>query len=142
MKLGVIVALVASIAWGYVYAAKESLMQSMSPLNLMAAFYLAGAVLFLPVAIANKASFVPELTANAGEFLTALLVVILAETCIVWSVSMLGGAEAGLVEVSYPIWTILALYLLKDKVPPPNTFIGGAFVMVGIIILSLSDKGK
>lgn len=142
MKLGVLVALVASIAWGYVFTVKDSLTKAMSPLSLMAAFYLAGAVLFLPVAYINRADLTQGLSSHAGEFLTALAVIILAETCIVWSVSLLGGSEAALIEVSYPIWTILLLYLFKDKVPATSTLVGGAFIMAGIGILSLSGKGE
>lgn len=140
MKLGVLIALIASIAWGYVYTAKDSLVKSMSPISLMAAFYLAGAVLFLPVVYYNRADLTQGLSSHAGEFVTTLAVVILAETCIVWSVSLLGGAEAALIEVSYPIWTVAILYMFKDKVPSTSTLVGGALIMVGISVLSLGNK--
>lgn len=138
MKFGVVVATVAAIAWGYVYATKDNLVQSMNPLSLMAAFYLTGAVLLLPVAFFNRADMMNGVLANPSEFATAVVGILVAETCIIWSISLLGGTEAGLVEVSYPIWTALALYLFYGKAPSTGTMLGGALVMAGIAVIALS----
>ncbi len=147
MKFGILVATIAAIAWGYVYATKDNLVQSMSPLSLMASFYLTGAVFFIPVAYFNRADIAQGVGNNLGEFLTAIVGILIAETCIIWSISLLGGTEAGLVEVSYPIWTAIALYLFYGKVPSQSTMIGGILVMAGIAVIALSHsnpepKGK
>lgn len=138
MKFGVLIATVAAIAWGYVYATKDNLVQSMNPLSLMAAFYLTGAVLLLPVAFFNRADLIQGVTGNVGEFATAIVGILVAETCIIWSISLLGGTEAGLVEVSYPLWTALALYLFYGKTPSTGTVVGGILVMAGIAVIALS----
>jgi drug/metabolite transporter (DMT)-like permease len=140
MKLGLVVATVAAIAWGYVYATKDNLVQSMNPLSLLAAFYITGAVILLPVAVYNRADMMGGVLANPNEFATAVVGVLVAEICIIWSISLLGGLEAGLVEVSYPIWTALALYLFYGKTPSMGTVLGGALVMTGIAVIALSKS--
>lgn len=140
MKFGILVATVAAIAWGYVYATKDNLVQSMNPLSLMAAFYLTGAVVLAPVAFFNRADMVNGVMANPWEFATAVAGILIAETCIIWSISLLGGTEAGLVEVSYPLWTALALYLFYGKVPSTGTVIGGTLIMAGITVIALSKS--
>lgn len=138
MKFGVVVAATAGLAWGYVYATKDNLMQSMNPLSLLAGFYLSGALLLLPVALYNRTDMVEGVLGNPWEFFTAVLGILVAEACIIWSISLLGGTEAGLVEVSYPLWTALFAYFIYNKVPTTGTVVGGALVMTGIVVLSLS----
>jgi drug/metabolite transporter (DMT)-like permease len=138
MKFGVLVAATAGLAWGYVYATKDNLMQSMNPLSLLAGFYLTGALLLVPAALYNRADMVSGVLGNPWEFFTAVFGILVAEACIIWSISLLGGTEAGLVEVSYPLWTALFAYLVYNKVPTTGTLVGGALVMAGIAVLSLS----
>jgi len=138
MRFGILVAATAGMLWGYVYATKDSLVQSIHPLGLMASFYLSGAVLLLPAAFWFREEITRVVTGNPQEFFTAIAGILLAEMCIIWSISLLGGTDAGLIEVSYPLWTAFFAYFVYQKTPSTGTIVGGILVMAGILVIGFS----
>ena len=64
--------------------------------------------------------------------------ILLAEFCIMWSIALLGGTDAGLIEVSYPLWTALFAYLVYDKTPTTGTLVGGLLIMAGIAVIAVT----
>jgi drug/metabolite transporter (DMT)-like permease len=142
MRFGVLVAAAAGLLWGYVYATKDNLVQSVNPLGLLAAFYLAGAVVLAPVVFYFRHDLVRVATSSPQEFGTAVVGILLAEFCIMWSVYLLGGTDAGLIEVSYPLWTALFAYLVYDKTPTTGTLVGGLLVMAGIAVIAVTKPSE
>jgi drug/metabolite transporter (DMT)-like permease len=107
-------------------------------LGLLAAFYIAGTVVLAPVAFYFRHDLVQIATGSPQEFITAMVSILLAEFCIMWSIYLLGGTDAGLIEVSYPLWTALFTYVVYNKAPTTGTVVGGVLVMAGIAVIALT----
>jgi drug/metabolite transporter (DMT)-like permease len=60
----------------------------------------------------------------------------LAEFLIIWSISLLGGAEAAFIEISCPLWTIVFSFLLLKFVPNAQVIFGGILIIIGSYIIS------
>jgi drug/metabolite transporter (DMT)-like permease len=142
MRFGVLVAAAAGLLWGYVYATKDNLLQSVHPLGMLAAFYIAGTVVLAPVAFYFRHDMVQIATTNTHEFVTAVAAILLAEFCIMWSIALLGGTDAGLIEVCYPLWTALFAYLVYNKTPSTGTLVGGLLIMAGIAVIAVTKPSE
>ena len=141
-RLGVIVATVAAIGWGYVYATMQQLTDRMSPLTAMTAYYVYGGILLLPVFVLRWGEIQSGIVADPRTFVLSASAVMVAEFAILWSVSLLGGADAGLIEVSYPVWTALFLYLILGERPTLGTLVGGAMVLGGVAVIARFGGGR
>ena len=141
-RLGVIVATVAAIGWGYVYATMQQLTDRMSPLAAMTAYYVYGGILLLPVFVLRWGEIQSGIVADPRTFVLSASAVMVAEFAILWSVSLLGGADAGLIEVSYPVWTALFLYLILGERPTLGTLVGGAMVLGGVAVIARFGGGR
>lgn len=135
-RLGVIVATVAAIGWGYVYATMQQVTDRMSPVAAMTAYYLYGGVILLPFLVMRWGEIQAGIVADPRTFVLSASAVMVAEFAILWSVSLLGGADAGLIEISYPVWTALFLYLILGERPTPGTLVGGAMVLCGVAVIA------
>lgn len=142
MKPGMIVAMLAALAWGFVYAATEKIVERMNPVSAIVSFYAAGVFLTLPLLVLNRADIVQGISADPKTFFATTVAIMGAEFLIVWSISLLGGTEAALVEVSYPLWTALFLFLLYGQKPSWEVFVGGVLIMAGISMLALNGRSE
>jgi drug/metabolite transporter (DMT)-like permease len=139
MRKGAWAAITAALAWGYVYATTESIVNRMNPLALLSALYFTGGILLLPFVVSSRGIIMQGIMADPFGFASMSAGVLVAEYAIMASVSVMGGTSAALVEMSYPIWTALFLYLLKRVVPTPATFVGAAFIAIGTAVIVLSE---
>jgi drug/metabolite transporter (DMT)-like permease len=135
-KLGMLVALAAAVSWGFVYATTQEIVDRLPPIAALAMIYWLGAIALLPVAIWHGPAIVADVVQNPGPTTMLLASVVVAEFFIIWSIQLLGGVDAGLIEISYPVWTMLFLFLLKNERPTLHTVLGALLVMLGLGILA------
>lgn len=134
MRFGTGIALLAAVCWGFVYARLDKVLETMTPIACISAFYLVGGVVLIPAMWVRHAEIMDALTHT--EFWAAIGVTLVAEFLIIWSISLLGGTDAGLMEITYPVFTALFTYLLYHQAPTMQTAIGGVLVFLGVLVLS------
>jgi len=136
--LGVATALAAAASWGAIYALVEQAMERMSPMAAIIVVYFAGSLLMLPAVpfYLDEISSCLKSAAFGPLALTVLLTVV-AELLVFSSIKMLGGTEAGIIEITYPIFTAIILYAILGKSLTASTIAGGALVMVGIAVMTI-----
>jgi drug/metabolite transporter (DMT)-like permease len=132
----VVVATVAAVGWGYVYATMQQVTERMSPVAALTAYYAFGGLLLAPFAVARWSEIYAGVSADPRSFFLSASAVLVAEFAILWSVSLMGGVDAGLVEVSYPLWTMLFLFLILGERPSMASMAGGTLIMAGIIVIA------
>lgn len=113
----------------------------MSPIAAMTAYYLFGSILLLPFLFTRWKEIVGGISADRIVFVSSASAVMLSEFTILWSVSLLGGTAAGIIEVSYPVWTAIFLYLILGEMPTLGTIIGGIMILSGIAVIGKFGKG-
>jgi drug/metabolite transporter (DMT)-like permease len=135
-KMGMLIALAAAVSWGFVYATTQEVVDRLPPIAALAMIYWLGAIALLPVALWHGPAIIADVVQNPGPAAMLLISVVVAEFFIIWSIQLLGGVDAGLVEISYPLWTMLFLYLLKDQKPSVETIAGAVLVGAGLLLLA------
>ncbi len=138
--------LIAAASWGFVYALNELVLEEFSPLQL----------LFICAAV--ELAVLPFLLLFRGETLlptfsgtvpsTKIIVVMLgiialslvANFCILKSVSSLGSTTAAFLEISYPVFTCVAVYFLYQKSLDLSFFCGAALVVLGVLLIMSQGK--
>ena len=136
MNKGHIVAALAAICWGYVYAQTENILEKMTPIAALASFYAFGGIILFPLFLINKKEIFNVVTTDTGNFFSMAIMTMAAEFLIIWSISLLGGSEAAFMEISYPIWTVLFSLIILGSVPNIQVIFGGILIMVGSYIIS------
>jgi drug/metabolite transporter (DMT)-like permease len=136
MNKGHIVAALAAICWGYVYAQTENILEKMTPIAALASFYVFGGIILFPLFLINKKEIFNAVTTDTSNFFSMAIMTMAAEFLIIWSISLLGGSEAAFMEISYPIWTVLFSLIIFGSVPNIQVIFGGILIMVGSYIIS------
>lgn len=140
MRKGVLAALVAALAWGYVYATTQQIVEKVRPLPLLASIYIVGSIPMLPVALYSLKEIEAGVTAHPFGYVSLLVGILVAEYAIMASVSSLGGTEAALLETSYPIWTAVFLFLMHGHKPTWSTVAGGTLMLAGAMVIAFAEK--
>jgi drug/metabolite transporter (DMT)-like permease len=140
MRKGVLSALLAAVAWGYVYASTQNIVERIRPMPLLASLYVSGAVLLAPFFWSGRAEIAAGVQSDPVGFLSLMAGVLIAEYAIIASVSVLGGTEAALLETSYPIWTAAFLYIMHNTRPSMSTIVGGALMLAGAGVIAFAER--
>jgi len=98
---GVLISLAAACAWGLLYAQVQWLDRTLPSSSLLAAAYVAGAVILSPVVVTQSLPIMRTIRKHPRYFLSCLLSLLVAELLIFYSIHLLGGTEASLIEVRY-----------------------------------------
>jgi drug/metabolite transporter (DMT)-like permease len=136
VKYGHLVALLAAVCWGYVYAQTENILEKMSPIASLSTFYVIGGILLFPLFILNKKEIFTTALTSPGSLFSTALIIMAAEFLIIWSISLLGGYEAAFMEISYPLWTVIFSVIILGLTPNIQTIFGGLLIMIGSYIIS------
>ncbi|VVC77122.1 hypothetical protein AQUSIP_24490 [Aquicella siphonis] len=134
-------ALLAAVLWGLNYSLAEKILQSISPITLLALEMLAGAILFFIISYCMnlRADWVTLTTRPSVLWMTILeiIVVLTASFFIVASIQGKNATVAGIIELIYPLFTILFTWVLfrENHVNLP-VMIGGGFILLGVLIIS------
>jgi len=140
--LGVIVSSVAAVIWGYVYVTTEGITDKLSPAASLAASYFWGSIFMIPLFIYYFKDIVGSIYVSPYLFLSGAIAAIVADFAIIWSISLIGGTSAGLIEISYPLWTAIFLFIIQGKYPNLATAIGGFFILVGVFIIGIWGQSR
>jgi len=131
----------ASIFWGITYTISEHVYRHISVLTALAISLTVSGVVLGLIAL-GTGSFGKDIATLASSpkilwlFVAGVIIFIVAELLIGFSITSKNATVAGLIEISYPIFTILFSYLLfRENNLILATAIGGAFVFVGIGII-------
>jgi drug/metabolite transporter (DMT)-like permease len=139
----IIYAVLAAILWGLNYSLAEKLLQSISPITLLALEMLTGSIIFLVISYFMQLKSDLTILFTQPKLLwltmTEIMVVLIASYFIVVSIHSKNATVAGIIELIYPLFTILFTWLLfnESHVNLP-TLLGAMFILVGVIIISFA----
>lgn len=141
----ILFALGASIFWGLTYVFNEKVYEKISVFTSLA---LASLCIFILTAIiaAITGNLKTDLYAIATSkqllwyVIGGIIVLLIAELFIGFSITAKNATLAGLIEISYPIFIALFSYLMyKNQVTIP-TIIGGVIIFIGIFVIYYFNK--
>ena len=136
-------AILAAILWGLNYTLAERLLNSISPTTLLAFEMLVGTISFFIVSwFFNLKKDVALISAEPSVLfllIAEIVVVLLANLLIVYSIQAKNATVAGFVELIYPLFTILFTWLIfhENHVSLP-VVIGGGLIMIGVYMISFA----
>lgn len=130
----------ASVSWGVCYAATQNLLQKSSPARLLALTHLVAALLTSPALVFGGEPFSAGNWTDIKEFTVYIMFRLLAEISIFVSIKSIGGVSSGLIEVSYPLFTAITLYLFQGEKPTSYTMFGGSLIFLGIIVIAFAKE--
>jgi len=135
-------AISAAILWGLSYSLSEKILNSdISPITLLASQMLFGAVLFSSIGYATQLK--ADIATLEGNkyllwlLLAELLIANIGNYFISLSIQAKNATLAGLIELCYPIFTVLFTYLLfKQNHFNMAVLIGGSLIFSGVLVIS------
>lgn len=138
MDKGIIYALLASMLWGLDYAIAEKTFEKVSIYTVLFLQLFVGVFIMLGLGYGEIKKDI-ALTGNNSQTWT------LIACCIIFNVAMILVAKsikysdatvAGMIEMSYPIFIIIATYILfRENHLNKGIIVGGLFIFVGIAII-------
>ena len=132
--LGVAIAAIAACCWGIVYAASQRLVAQnakFTHIELLLISFMIGSIVLAPVFFYHNRSL-KEANLDPKQILVFVATLMTAKLLVFYSVRLLGGTEASLIQVSYPLWTALDLYVMKGETPSNMTVMGAILIFSGI----------
>lgn len=136
-----IYALLASIMWGLSYSlAERVLQQAIAPFTLLAFQMFFGAVFYISLGLGSQLKTdLATLCANSSLrwlVLFATLVFSLGNLFIALSIRSKNATLAALIEVCYPIFTVLfTWFLFKVNHLTPGVIAGSILIFVGVLLI-------
>lgn len=136
----ILFALGASLFWGLTYVFNEQVYKKISVFTSLG---IASLVIFIITLLISyfSGNLKPDLFSIVSSkqllwyVIGGIVVLLIAELFIGFSITAKSATLAGLVEISYPIFIALFSYLIfKSKITIP-TIIGGVVVFIGIFII-------
>lgn len=143
MKLGHLFAVLASILWGASYAIEERVIETTTALTLVVVHAMLTVLTVGPVWVWLRRSedtphVVPTDPAWVRWCLAGFAVSLLANLCIYASIKHAGAEIAASLEISYPLFTILCVFLLFGRKPHPQVLLGAALIFAGSLLVMKS----
>lgn len=136
-------AIFAAILWGFNYALAEKILRNISPITLLALEMLMGAVLFTSISFfTTMKKDIQILTTDTGLLwltVAEILVVLLASFFIATSINLKNATLSGIIELIYPLFTIIfTWFLFNQSHVNLSVIIGGALIFSGVVVISLA----
>ncbi|STY31191.1 transport protein [Legionella wadsworthii] len=136
-------AIFAAILWGFNYALAEKILNSISPITLLALEMIIGAILFGCISFfTTMKRDVALLTSDSNLlFITIaeIAIVLIASYFIAASINLKNATIAGIVELTYPIFTIIFTWFLFNQVHVNlSVIIGGLLIFTGVLVIGLA----
>jgi drug/metabolite transporter (DMT)-like permease len=136
-------AIFAAILWGINYALAEKILHSISPVTLLAFEMIIGAIFFTCISFfTTMKKDIEVLTTDSSLLLLTLAeiaIVLVASYFIAVSITLKNATIAGIVELTYPVFTILFTWLIFNQVHVNSSvIIGGLLIFIGVLVISLA----
>lgn len=141
----ILFALGASLFWGLTYVFNEQVYKKISVITSLA---LASLVIFIITFVISffSGNFKTDIQTIASSkqllwyVIGGIVVLLIAELFIGFSITAKNATLAGLIEISYPIFIALFSYILyKQQVSTP-TIIGAIIIFIGIFVIYYFNK--
>lgn len=135
-------AIIAALLWGLNYSLTERILQSISPITLLALEMLTGAFIFSVISYFTtfRRDLALLMTDRHLLYITLLeiVTVIAANFFIVSSIQFKNATLAGIIELIYPLFIILFTWLLFGENHVDGTVIvGGILIFIGVLFISI-----
>ena len=132
--------LFSSVLWGFSYAMSDKLVNSLNVFTIMTVAYCGGFLISLSLAL-TKGSLKHDFSNITPKLASMILFVILANSTAVYfinnAIQQKNATYAGLVEICYPFFTLLATYLIFGEIQITiRSAIGALFILIGIFFMS------
>lgn len=136
-------AIFAAILWGFNYALAEKILNSISPITLLALEMIIGAILFGCISFFTTMKRDVELLTSDSNLLfitiAEIAIVLIASYFIAASINLKNATIAGIVELTYPIFTIIFTWFLFNQVHVNlSVIIGGLLIFTGVLVIGLA----
>jgi drug/metabolite transporter (DMT)-like permease len=136
-------AICAAILWGFNYALAEKILNNISPVTLLALEMIIGAVIFTGISFFTTMKKDMEvLSADSNLLLltlTEVAIVLIASYFIAVSITLKNATIAGIVELTYPIFTILFTWFIFNQIHVNfSVIIGGLLIFIGVLVISFA----
>lgn len=142
----IVYAISAAVLWGLSYTMTEQVMKKLSAMTVMF-FCSLGGVIFALTAGLIIGSFKKDwqIIKTAGPELKLLgicvAVVMIANVFILLSIKAKNATMAGMIEITYPLFTaIFAWVLFRESQMTTGTLIGFVLIVVGVACIYFLDK--
>lgn len=139
MSSGFLFAISAAIAWGLVYVLSERVLKELNPLTLLFLYGVVTAVVLLPFILTGHIDLRPFVSGTRPVLtlvLASVLLTVIANFLILVSIEKLGATTAAFIEISYPLFAALFVFLFFSTLPTIGTVIGGLLILVGAAVIS------
>ena len=136
-------AIIAAILWGLNYTLAEKILHHISPMTLLAFEMLIGAISFFVLSyFMTLKEDIAAVISQSNLLLIIILeivVVLIANFLIVYSIQAKNATVTGFVELIYPLFTIFFTWILfHENHLSKEVMIGGGLIMIGVYLISLS----
>ena len=143
-SMWLVYAMIAAVFWGINYALAEKIGQSISLITMLGIEMLVGSIIALTIAyFTSMTTDFTILCSNSTVLrlvIIQVIIVTVASLFIVMSIQSKNATVAGLVEITYPLFTIIATWLLFQEhhlnVP---ILIGGGLIFLGVLLISVAS---
>ena len=136
-------AIFAAILWGFNYALAEKILNSISPITLLALEMTIGAILFTGISFfTTMKRDIQTLTTDSSLLLLTgaeIAIVLIASYFIATSITLKNATIAGIVELTYPIFTIIFTWFLFNQVHVNfSVILGGLLIFIGVLVIGFA----
>ncbi len=139
--------LTAALFWGLSYTLNEKVLSKISSVQLLFIESFLYIVFLLPIVLLDKRNSIPAAVSSLKGsqsgvlfLLTGMVIGMLANWLILYSISKVGSSTAAVLEVSYPVFVVLFSYLLFQKKINLPTIFGGVLIFAGSLIVVLNNR--
>ena len=136
----IIFALGASVFWGLTYVFNEQVYKKISVLSSLAVasffiFIITGIIAYFSGNLKSDLYQISQSKQLLWYVIGGIVVLLVAEVFIGFSITAKSATLAGLIEISYPVFIALFSYLLYKNHVSTSTIIGGIIIFTGIFVI-------
>ena len=142
----IVYALLAALFWGMSYTYSEQVLKKISVPSLLLFEASANVIMALCIGLAGKTFVTDWQTIKQGQldakvFFICLIVYAIANLFIMMSIQAKNATMAGLIEISYPIFTAFFAWLIfKETQFNAGTIFGGLLILSGVCCVYIYGK--
>jgi drug/metabolite transporter (DMT)-like permease len=142
---GLGLALLAAASWGAVYVVYEQVLKGISPLNSMFLSSISSLAILSTLFFIRGEVPLSGIRAHLGlsiALVVAVVVGTVAQWAILSSIKELGAATASVIEICYPLFTILFLAIFFGQNFSIRFLLGSLLVFLGILLVMTAPKAQ
>ena len=134
-----IYALGAALTWGVVYTVDQRILAELSPLTLLFAQSIVTVIVLAPFVFFEHDAFrtIGSISRPTFAFMgVSLLLTLIANLLILYAIQAMDAATASMLEITYPLFVVLAALVLFGTFPNVYVLLGGGLILAGAMIVT------